>query len=1126
MSRLATSVAGAVLGVAASFIPGVNVAFWTAAAIGWGVGTAVGSYLFAPKPAGPENQYQEGPRLNELVMRGGSYGSSIPEVWGRARLGGLVIWKQPLEEEKNTESTIIEGGGGGKGGKGGGGSSAVSTTVSYEYYATFAVAICEGPVNVGRIWLNSKLAHGGTQDSLINPYITIYLGDDTQEPDPTMEAFEGVGNVPANRGTCYIVFDRLPLKDFGYSIPNVEVEVTRSPISYCLMSGLTERLNFNPPDTHKYWAWQQTSDEPETGRIIYSGGRRTDLSGSNYKYQAGRLVYDAYTGTELSHQVSADYYVGGWGSPFPSYQFEGGQYSVWSSNHFYDANYNKLTLNFKDNPIIVPPSWWPNQTERIYYQGRIPGLIVEDLFLYTNQDMTKVIAVKLVREDPEDPTSVAIGYSMVKEFDIPIQVEAFGLVQRDTIDRWWLVWAESTVTNNCTIQRIGFDLENDQIVVYNTFTLYSDGVFDDYIRWAAILIAADCVIHTKSKWTLKTSHLDFDTDTVSGVDNLGGDTGTARQINENYILGTKAPGDLIGVYSGTYASDNSTVRVGEIVQDLCERSGLTAPEIDTSLLTDEIVGYTRTQTMAIRSAIAPLQNISMFDAVESDGVLKFIPIRDASGATGLTLTDEDLGAHPYGASEPQLLEVNRVSMLDTPREYRVVFSDPNRDYDTSTQRAINPAGASEHRMELQLPMVLTASQGKSIAYRYLTATLQDKISMRFSLMPNNLALEPSDIITLSTSDRGTYEVRLIRVEVSPSGVLSCEAAVYSQSSYDYDQIAEENGGPAELPRLVASIVMLLDIPILRTIDSGSTGIYAVGSPRDTWENPWPGAELYYQSGAGWALSTYWSEGASSTYGVLNATLPAAPQPWAWDDTNEVLVQLNSAWQSNPLVSSTDEEVMAGANQAAIGTHGRWEIIGYVNAEDLGFGQYRLTRLLRARRGTEHVMGASAVGDSFVLLDTVGTRRAAHTPDLIDVEANWRIVPEASRVGLEPSIPFISAGVGSTPFAPVNIQGVRDASGDLTVGWTRRSRCAIEQEMGETYDVCETIEQYHVEFRVAGGSALLRTVVVDSITETMYSLAAYGADIGDQSTTAIPTLDVTVYQISTVVGRGYSGTGTV
>lgn len=57
------------------------------------------------------------------------------------------------------------------------------------------------------------------------PGPSIYPGDESQNPDPLMEAYEGSGTVPAFRGLCYVVWETFPLANFGNRVPNLRAEI-------------------------------------------------------------------------------------------------------------------------------------------------------------------------------------------------------------------------------------------------------------------------------------------------------------------------------------------------------------------------------------------------------------------------------------------------------------------------------------------------------------------------------------------------------------------------------------------------------------------------------------------------------------------------------------------------------------------------------------------------------------------------------------------------------------------------------------------------------------------------------------------------------------------------------------
>ena len=207
MAALVLSVAGGAAG--AVFGPAGAIAGRIAGAL---VGNIIDHSLFA------QDRTVQGPRLADLDVMASTEGAPIPRVYGRARLSGQVIWATRLEE---VVSTRTEGGSaGGKGGITGSGGSVTTTT--YSYYANFAVGLCEGEIgHVGRIWADGK----PLDTSNLN--VRVHRGGEDQAADDLIVAKEGAGNAPAYRGLAYVVFERLPLADFGNRIPQLSFEIVR-----------------------------------------------------------------------------------------------------------------------------------------------------------------------------------------------------------------------------------------------------------------------------------------------------------------------------------------------------------------------------------------------------------------------------------------------------------------------------------------------------------------------------------------------------------------------------------------------------------------------------------------------------------------------------------------------------------------------------------------------------------------------------------------------------------------------------------------------------------------------------------------------------------------------------------
>lgn len=176
--------------------------------------------LFSP------TQKQEGPRLSDLSTPKSSYGAGIPRVYGSVRVAGNFIWGRDIREVVSTSRS---------GGKGGGGG-VQSTT--YSYFGSFAMLLAEGQIiGVKRIWLNSKVVYNVAPDADADTYnksisfasrIRFYNGTSDQGQDSLIAATEGVDNAPAYRGRAYLVFDDLPLGDYGNRFPAVSVEVVQN----------------------------------------------------------------------------------------------------------------------------------------------------------------------------------------------------------------------------------------------------------------------------------------------------------------------------------------------------------------------------------------------------------------------------------------------------------------------------------------------------------------------------------------------------------------------------------------------------------------------------------------------------------------------------------------------------------------------------------------------------------------------------------------------------------------------------------------------------------------------------------------------------------------------------------
>jgi len=205
MATLVLSAAGAAIGGSL----GGSVLGLSMSAVGRFAGATLGRAIDQRILGGGAQTIETG-RLDRLRLSTAGEGQPIPQVYGRMRVGGHIIWATRFKED------VSKSGGGGKG------ASRQPTIKEYSYSVSLAIALCEGEISsVNRIWAD------GAEISTFDLDMEVHPGSADQLPNAKMEAVEGVGNVPAYRGTAYVVIADLDLGRFGNRVPQFSFEVTR-----------------------------------------------------------------------------------------------------------------------------------------------------------------------------------------------------------------------------------------------------------------------------------------------------------------------------------------------------------------------------------------------------------------------------------------------------------------------------------------------------------------------------------------------------------------------------------------------------------------------------------------------------------------------------------------------------------------------------------------------------------------------------------------------------------------------------------------------------------------------------------------------------------------------------------
>ena len=158
MATLVLSAAGAALGSGL----GGSVLGLSLSAVGRFAGATFGRANDQRVLGGGARSIETG-RLDRLRLSTAGEGQPIPQIFGRMRVGGHIIWATQFKEHVSKS-------GGGKG------LSAQPTIKEYSYSVSLAVALCEGEItSVNRVWadgaeisvhdLNMVVYHPATAES-------------------------------------------------------------------------------------------------------------------------------------------------------------------------------------------------------------------------------------------------------------------------------------------------------------------------------------------------------------------------------------------------------------------------------------------------------------------------------------------------------------------------------------------------------------------------------------------------------------------------------------------------------------------------------------------------------------------------------------------------------------------------------------------------------------------------------------------------------------------------------------------------------------------------------------------------------------------------------------------------
>ena len=187
-----------------------------------------------------------------------------------------------------------------------------------------------------------------------------------------------------------------------------------------------------------------------------------------------------------------------------------------------------------------------------------------------------------------------------------------------------------------------------------------------------------------------------------------------------------------------------------VVEDISVRTGLSLSDTDASQLASDIVkGYALASRMPARSAIEPLMRGYFFDAVETDGLARFVK---RGGASVATIQFNESGVHLRNSEPPPTRERSRVEENELPWQVDVNYMDVESFYKVNVQYARRLVGQSKTTIPVNIAAVFTADEAKRIAEGLLYNAWTERQTAMMSLTKKYLHLDPTDVILFDTSE--------------------------------------------------------------------------------------------------------------------------------------------------------------------------------------------------------------------------------------------------------------------------------------------------------------------------------------------------------------------------------------
>lgn len=418
-----------------------------------------------------------------------------------------------------------------------------------------------------------------------------------------------------------------------------------------------------------------------------------------------------------------------------------------------------------------------------------------------------------------------------------------------------------------------------------------------------------------------------------------------------------------------------------------------------------------------------------------------------AASVAATLTDEGYAARSSARRRTRSIKpIERI-----PKSLAIAHYDPARDYQAGRQVAVRP-GAGARSETVEIAAALDAAAARALAEAALARAEAERERRQLALSLADLAIAPGMAVAIA-GNAGAWRVT----------AWSLEAMVLT---LDLVRLAAAGPAPAASSGRVlasadeaigATLLVAAELPPLDdTLPATPRLLAAAAGTAPGWRR----ASLLLSTDGGARFDPVGGTALPAVIGTI--AVPPRPAGSALIDREGVL-EILFPHDRMELTDADATALDAGANLALAGA----ELLQFGSAQPLGGNRWRLSQLLRGRRGTEAAAGTQRAGDRFVLLERDTLAGLTLPLAVLGGEAVLLAAGQGDRAPVEART--VIDGASLLPPAPVHLR--LDPDGVLR--WARRSRAGWRWLDGADAPLGEEAELYRV--RLPSGAVITRTV---------------------------------------------------